>query len=74
MSGLGGTPSIYFAGASEGSDHITHRRFETSYRPLILAETWMDLQAELIKFKAWMRGLILVGGFSGAHQAAAGLA
>jgi aarF domain-containing kinase len=52
----------------------TNRRFETSYRPIILAETWMDLQAEMVKFSAWMRGLILIGGFSGAHKAAAGLA
>lgn len=34
----------------------------------------MDLQGEMVKFKAWLRGLILVGGFSGAHKAAAGLA
>lgn len=50
------------------------RHFETTYRPIILMETWMDFEANMVKFKAWMRGLILVGGFSGAHKAAAGLA
>ncbi|KAI0344865.1 ABC1-domain-containing protein [Trametopsis cervina] len=49
-------------------------RFERMYRPIVLAETWMDLQAELVILKAWLRGLVLVGGLSGAHQAAAGLA
>ena len=44
------------------------------YRPIILAETWMDFQGEMVKFKAWVRGLLLVGGFAGAHKAAAGLA
>lgn len=50
------------------------RRFETTYRPIIMAETWMDFQGEMVKVKAWMRGLLLVGGFAGAHKAAAGLA
>ncbi|KIP08381.1 hypothetical protein PHLGIDRAFT_69413 [Phlebiopsis gigantea 11061_1 CR5-6] len=49
-------------------------QFERSYRPIILVETWMDVTAEMVKWKAWLRGLILVGGFSGAHKAAAGLA
>ncbi|EKM54443.1 uncharacterized protein PHACADRAFT_258292 [Phanerochaete carnosa HHB-10118-sp] len=48
--------------------------FERSYRPIILVETWMDFQAEMVKLKAWMRGLMFIGGFSGAHKAAAGLA
>lgn len=50
------------------------RNYEKSYQPIILAETWMDFQAEMVKLKAWMRGLMFVGGFSGAHKAAAGLA
>ncbi|KAI0699217.1 ABC1-domain-containing protein [Cytidiella melzeri] len=49
-------------------------RFESTYRPIILTETWMDFEARLVKLKAWVRGLVLVGGFAGAHQAAAGLA
>lgn len=34
----------------------------------------MDLQGEMVKLKAWLRGLFLVGGFAGARRAAAGLA
>ncbi|KAI0768419.1 hypothetical protein BC629DRAFT_1536354 [Irpex lacteus] len=49
-------------------------RFESTYRPIILTETWMDFQAQMVILKAWVRGLVLVGGFAGAHQAAAGLA
>lgn len=53
---------------------MSFRRFEATYRPLIVAETWMDFQGEMVKFKAWLRGLVLVGGLSGARQAASGLA
>ncbi|KAK7687101.1 hypothetical protein QCA50_009602 [Cerrena zonata] len=48
-------------------------RFETSYRGLILTETVLDMQAQLVKWKAWMRGLLVQGGLRGAHDAAAGL-
>lgn len=50
------------------------RRYETTIRPIIIAETLLDFQGEMVKFKAWLRGLFLVGGFAGAHKAAAGLA
>ena len=44
-----------------------------TYRPIVLAERWMDFQAQMVILRAWVRGLVLVGGFAGAHQAAAGL-
>ncbi|KZT10976.1 ABC1-domain-containing protein [Laetiporus sulphureus 93-53] len=48
--------------------------YQKMYRSLVLAETWMDLEAYLIKTKAWVWGLFAVGGLQGAHLAAAGLA
>ena len=52
-----------------------YRRFEKTYRTLILAETWLDLQAYKVKLLAWVRGLFTVGmGLEGARRAAAGLA
>ena len=51
----------------------TPRRYEMTYRPIVLAERWMDFQAQMVILRAWVRGLVLVGGFAGAHQAAAGL-
>lgn len=53
--------------------YVCPRRFETSYRGLILTETVLDMQAQLVKWKAWMRGLLVQGGLRGAHDAAAGL-
>ena len=50
------------------------RRFETTYFPIVLAERWLDMHGEMVKLRAWLRGLFLVGGFAGAHKAAAGLA
>ncbi|KZP34641.1 ABC1-domain-containing protein [Athelia psychrophila] len=47
--------------------------FTKLYRSLILAETWMDLQAKQKQTYAWLRGLCTKG-FEGAHKAAAGLA
>ena len=44
------------------------------YTRLVVAETLMDLQAYLVKTKAWLWGLYAVGGLQGAHKAAAGLA
>lgn len=44
------------------------------YTSLVVAETWMDLEAYLVKTKAWLWGLYAVGGLQGAHIAAAGLA
>ncbi|PSR71758.1 hypothetical protein PHLCEN_2v12362 [Hermanssonia centrifuga] len=48
--------------------------FQNMYRPIVLVETWLDFQADLVKFQAWVRGLVTAGGFAGAHKAAAGLA
>ncbi|EPT04979.1 hypothetical protein FOMPIDRAFT_1112480 [Fomitopsis schrenkii] len=48
--------------------------YERMYTSLVVAETWMDLQAYLVKTKAWLWGLYAVGGLQGAHIAAAGLA
>lgn len=53
---------------------VLSRQFEKTYRALILVETWMDLQAFRVKTLAWLRGLYMIGGFEGAHKAAAGLA
>lgn len=44
------------------------------YRSLELAEWWMDTEARAVLAKAWLRGLITMGGLQGAHKAAAGLA
>ncbi|KAI0092979.1 ABC1-domain-containing protein [Irpex rosettiformis] len=63
-----------FSASLLASNCIVTRRFETTYRPIVLTEAWMDFQAELVILRAWVRGLVLVGGFAGAHQAAAGLA
>ncbi|KAL6310320.1 ABC1-domain-containing protein [Sparassis latifolia] len=52
-------------------DYWGYRKMYTS---LVLAETWMDVEASLVKFKAWLWGLFVVGGLQGAHKAAAGLA
>lgn len=49
------------------------RKFEKSYTHIVIAETFMDLQAYGVKTKAWLKGL-WKRGFKGAHQAAAGLA
>ncbi|KAJ3553707.1 hypothetical protein NM688_g3469 [Phlebia brevispora] len=49
-------------------------RYERTYTPIVMVERWMDFQGEMVKFRAWLRGLFLVGGFAGAHRAAAGLA
>jgi aarF domain-containing kinase len=40
---------------------------------MVIVETFMDLQAYIVKTKAWLKGL-WKRGFVGAHQAAAGLA
>lgn len=59
-----------------GSRYLTiflGRHFTKLYRSLILAETWMDLQAKQKQTYAWLRGLCTKG-FEGAHKAAAGLA
>lgn len=48
--------------------------YQKMYRSLAAAETWMDLEAYLVKTKAWVWGLYAVGGLQGAHKAAAGLA
>ncbi len=44
------------------------------YTSLVFAETLLDWQAYAVKMKAWVRGLVKVGGLKGAHEAAAGLA
>lgn len=72
MSGAGGKCDLRFLIVS--LSNASCRRYETSYRPIIFMETWMDFQAEMVKLRAWMRGLMFVGGLSGAHKAAAGLA
>jgi aarF domain-containing kinase len=43
------------------------------YSQIVIAETFMDLQAYAVKTRAWLKGLWKQG-FVGAHQAAAGLA
>lgn len=40
---------------------------------MVVAETFMDIQAYGVKMKAWIKGL-WKRGFAGAHEAAAGLA
>ena len=42
------------------------------YSQLVIMETFMDLQAYVVKTKAWLKGLWKQG-LVGAHQAAAGL-
>ncbi|KAI0737629.1 ABC1-domain-containing protein [Daedaleopsis nitida] len=49
-------------------------RYEKMYRSIELVEWWMDTGARLVTAKAWVRGLLTVGGLQGAHKAAAGLA
>ncbi|KAH9858602.1 ABC1-domain-containing protein [Lenzites betulinus] len=53
---------------------LIYWRYEKMYRSLELAEWWMDTGARIITAKAWVRGLLTVGGLQGAHRAAAGLA
>ncbi|KAH9935550.1 ABC1 family-domain-containing protein [Fomitopsis serialis] len=48
--------------------------YQRMYSTLVIAETYMDLQAYLVKTKAWLWGLYAVGGLQGAHRAASGLA
>ncbi|KAH9839449.1 ABC1-domain-containing protein [Rhodofomes roseus] len=48
--------------------------YQRMYSTLVIAETWMDLQAYMVKTKAWLWGLYAVGGLQGAHKAASGLA
>ncbi|CAL1707516.1 unnamed protein product [Somion occarium] len=40
----------------------------------VLYDYFTNMQASLVKWKAWMRGLLVQGGLRGAHDAAAGLA
>ncbi|KAG5651876.1 hypothetical protein H0H81_007096 [Sphagnurus paluster] len=47
-------------------------KFETSYRQLVLVETFMDFQAYAVKTRAWVKGL-WKRGLVGAYQASAGL-
>ncbi|KAI1785187.1 ABC1-domain-containing protein [Ganoderma leucocontextum] len=49
-------------------------RYEKMYRSLEFVEWWMDTSARMVMVKAWVRGLLTVGGLQGAHKAAAGLA
>ena len=51
-----------------------YRHYEKMYRSLELVEWWMDTSARMVVVKAWVRGLLTVGGLQGAHKAAAGLA
>ncbi|KAF9268892.1 ABC1-domain-containing protein [Marasmius fiardii PR-910] len=48
-------------------------KYERGITSLVFVESFMDIQAFLVKSKAWIRGL-LSRGLEGAHQAAAGLA
>lgn len=51
---------------------VCFRRFEKTYRRLVIGEFVMDTQASAVKAVSWVRGLR--GGLEGAHKAAAGLA
>jgi len=48
--------------------------YRKMYTKLVAVETWMDVRASMIKARAWLWGLFMVGGFQGAHRAASGLA
>jgi len=49
------------------------RRYEKTYRSIVVAETLMDFRAYMVKTFAWLRGLSSTG-LEGARRAAAGLA
>ncbi|KAJ6586952.1 ABC1 family-domain-containing protein [Mycena vulgaris] len=48
-------------------------KFQKTYRKMVILEQVLDLQAFVVKSRAWVRGLCTQG-FHGAHDAAAGLA
>lgn len=67
------SPSVVFTFLDLPLNKLKHRRFQKTYRGLVFAETAMDVQASAVKAAFWMRGLWAMGGFEGAHKAAAGL-
>jgi hypothetical protein len=51
---------------------LCNRQFEKTYRAVGMAEAYLDAAGNLVKLKAWIRGL-RVKGLGGARAAAAGL-